>query len=33
MSNIKYAGEVELQKLILISSSGTAIDLTELVKK
>ena len=31
MSNIKYAGEVELQKLVLISSSGTAIDLTELV--
>ena len=31
MSEIKYAGEVELQKLVLISSSGTAIDLTELV--
>ena len=31
MSGIKYAGEVELQKLVLISSSGTAIDLTELV--
>jgi len=31
MSSIKYAGEVELQKLILISSSGSAVDLTELV--
>jgi len=31
MSGIKYAGEVDLQELILISSSGTAIDLTELV--
>ena len=31
MSEIKYAGEVELQKLVLISSSGTAIDLTELI--
>ena len=31
MSGIKYAGEVELQKLVLISSSGTAIDLTELI--
>ena len=31
MSDIKYAGEVELQELILISSSGTTIDLTELV--
>ena len=31
MSGIKHAGEVELQKLVLISSSGTAIDLTELV--
>ena len=31
MSDIKYAGEVELKKLILISSSGTAVDLTELV--
>jgi len=31
MSDIKYAGEVELTKLVLISSSGVAIDLTELV--
>ena len=31
MSEIKYAGEVELTKLVLISSSGVAIDLTELV--
>jgi hypothetical protein len=31
MSEIKYAGEVELTKLVLISSSGVAIDLTEVV--
>ena len=31
MSDIKYAGEVELTKLVLISSSGVAIDLTEVV--
>ena len=31
MSGIKYAGEVEEAKLVLISSSGTAIDLTELI--
>ena len=31
MSDIKYAGEVELTKLVLISSSGIAIDLTELI--
>jgi hypothetical protein len=31
MSDIKYAGEVELKKLVLISSSGTAIDLSNIV--
>ena len=31
MSDIKYAGEVELQKCVLISSAGTAIDLTNIV--
>jgi hypothetical protein len=31
MRDIKYAGEVELKKLVLISSSGTAIDLSNIV--